>query len=128
MGRLAYETTEARLRREFEQYGAVVDVKVVEDSESKLPRGYAFVQMGSDEALKAAFRGANGRPMSRPRGQGQRSILEPPVSLALTLDWMSKFAFASISIRSPRALPRLASMCADASRIVFRAVLPGRNA
>ena len=60
VGRLSEHADEASLRREFERYGDVRSVRVVEDKEGK-PRGYAFVEFAREDDFKAAYRSANGR-------------------------------------------------------------------
>lgn len=42
MGRLSYSTTEERLKREFEIFGAIDRVRLVKDLKGQ-SRGYAFV-------------------------------------------------------------------------------------
>jgi U1 small nuclear ribonucleoprotein len=59
VGRLSYDTTEKRLRREFEQYGKVKSVKMVTDRQGK-PRGYAFVDFESEHDVTAAYKKADG--------------------------------------------------------------------
>ena len=59
VGRLAYETTERTLRRVFEEWGRVVDVKLIHDREGK-SRGYAFVEFESERDLKDAYKFADG--------------------------------------------------------------------
>lgn len=44
VGRLSFETSETKLRREFEASGKVKQVKLVVDKKSSKPRGYAFVE------------------------------------------------------------------------------------
>lgn len=59
VGRLAYETSEAKLRAEMETVGPVDALRLVQDSAGQ-SRGYAFVQFKSDEHLRAAYRKFNG--------------------------------------------------------------------
>ena len=59
VGRLSYDVDEAKLRREFERFGAVKSVNVVEDREGK-PRGYAFVEFERESDMKHAYRSADG--------------------------------------------------------------------
>ena len=55
VGNLSYNTTEMDLRDAFGQFGTVADAKVVMDRETGRPRGFAFVEMATDEeAQKAA--------------------------------------------------------------------------
>lgn len=70
MGRVSYETTEKQLRHEFEQYGAVRSIRLVEDSEGK-SRGYAFVEYEHESDLKTAFRHADGKKID-----GRRVVVD----------------------------------------------------
>ena len=61
VGNLAYSVTEADLRETFTEMGTVADVKVVLDRESGRPRGFAFVEMSTDEEAAKAMGTLNGR-------------------------------------------------------------------
>ena len=69
VGNLPYSATEQILSDSFMQAGAVSSVKIIMDRETGRSKGFAFVEMGSDEeALKAIedFNGADyeGRKLS----------------------------------------------------------------
>ena len=54
VGNLGSEVTHEELRRLFEAYGQVVQVHIIVDRDTGLPRGFAFVEMTNDaEAEKA---------------------------------------------------------------------------
>ncbi|MEY2924814.1 MAG: hypothetical protein RLZZ337_1362 [Bacteroidota bacterium] len=64
-----YKTTEDELRAMFAENGEVKSVKILIDLETKRPKGYGFVLMGSSyEGQKAILRlnrrKINGRPLS----------------------------------------------------------------
>jgi len=61
VGNLAYGATEADLREAFAEAGTVADVKVVLDRESGRPRGFAFVEMSTDDEAAKAMSTLNGR-------------------------------------------------------------------
>jgi RNA recognition motif-containing protein len=61
VGNLAYSVTEADLRETFTETGNVADVKVVLDRESGRPRGFAFVEMSTDDEAAKAMQTLNGR-------------------------------------------------------------------
>lgn len=49
VGRLSYETTEERLKREFDGvFGDVVSVTIVRDVNTGKSRGYGFVEFSAD--------------------------------------------------------------------------------
>jgi cold-inducible RNA-binding protein len=61
VGNMSFNTTETDLRELFGQLGTVTDVKVVMDRETGRPRGFAFVEMGSDSEAQNAMQQTNGR-------------------------------------------------------------------
>jgi RNA recognition motif-containing protein len=63
VGNLSYNTTEIGLRDAFGQIGAVADAKIVMDRDSGRPRGFGFVEMGSDQEAQDAIGQLNGREL-----------------------------------------------------------------
>lgn len=62
VGNLSYNVTEPELRDVFAEGGRnVVEVKIVMDRDTGRPRGFAFVEMGSDEEATAAINTLSGR-------------------------------------------------------------------
>jgi len=62
VGNLSYNVTEPELRDAFAEDGRnVVEVKVVMDRDTGRPRGFAFVEMGSDADASAAMSSLSGR-------------------------------------------------------------------
>jgi len=55
VGNLPYETTEIDLEQLFAQAGGVSEVRMVLDSATGRARGFAFVEMNSDEEAQAAI-------------------------------------------------------------------------
>ena len=70
VGNLSYTVTEAELREVFAEGGKnVVEVKIVLDRDTGRPRGFAFVEMGSEQEATQAIttltgREIQGRPIS----------------------------------------------------------------
>jgi len=64
IGNMSYETTEDQLRQAFEGFGEVSTVKVITDKDSGQPKGFAFVEMSSQEEGTAAISGLNGQDMN----------------------------------------------------------------
>ncbi len=60
VGNLGSEVTHEELRRLFEAYGEVVQVHIIVDRDTGLPRGFAFVEMTNDAEAERAIRGLNG--------------------------------------------------------------------
>lgn len=75
VGNLPYTATEDELRGTFGEFGDVISVNLITDRETGRPRGFAFVEMGDDDADSAIQapdgRDMGGRPMrvneARPR-------------------------------------------------------------
>ncbi|OQV17823.1 U1 small nuclear ribonucleoprotein 70 kDa [Hypsibius exemplaris] len=61
VGRLSYETSESKIKREFEQYGPVVSVKMVHDKNTGKPKGYAFVEFENENDMHAAYKHGDGK-------------------------------------------------------------------
>jgi RNA recognition motif-containing protein len=60
VGNLSFSVGEAELRQLFEQKGAVEAVTVMRDTGTGRSRGFAFVEMASDEAAQKAIAELNG--------------------------------------------------------------------
>jgi RNA recognition motif-containing protein len=62
VGNLSYNVTEGELRDVFAEGGRnVVEVKIVMDRDTGRPRGFAFVEMGSDDEATGAISSLSGR-------------------------------------------------------------------
>lgn len=79
VGNLPYQADETQLQEMFAQAGTVDTVSVVRDKMTGRARGFAFVEMGSDEEAQTAIKQFNnaefgGRAMvvneARPQGAG----------------------------------------------------------
>ncbi|KKS96344.1 MAG: RNA-binding protein [Candidatus Gottesmanbacteria bacterium GW2011_GWA2_43_14] len=60
VGSLPFSTTEEALGQLFAQYGQVQSVNVIKDRYSGQSRGFAFVEMSTDEEAKEAIDKLNG--------------------------------------------------------------------
>lgn len=63
VGSLPFETTEDEVHQYFTQFGKVTSTKLIKDKFTGQSRGFAFVEMGSDEEAKVAIEKAHGQPM-----------------------------------------------------------------
>ena len=59
VGNLPYETGEAELQDLFARAGSVESVTVVRDQMTGRPRGFAFVEMSTEDEAQAAIRELN---------------------------------------------------------------------
>ena len=64
VGNLSYNVTEAELRDAVMAAGHdVAEVKVMMDRDTGRPRGFAFVEMATEEGARAAIEALNGRDL-----------------------------------------------------------------
>ena len=64
VGNLSFGVTEDQLRTLFEEGGRqVTSITIVVDRDTGRPRGFGFVDMGSDSDAEAAIRSLNGRDL-----------------------------------------------------------------
>jgi cold-inducible RNA-binding protein len=61
VGNLSYNTSEGALRTLFAEYGEIESVNVITDRETGRPKGFAFVEMATEQAAQAAITGLNGK-------------------------------------------------------------------
>jgi len=76
VGNLSYNTSSSDLEQLFAAFGTVENAEVISDRETGRSKGFAFVEMSTDDEAQAAIRGLNnqthdGRPLAvneaRPR-------------------------------------------------------------
>jgi RNA recognition motif-containing protein len=60
VGNLPYSVTSERLQEAFSQFGTVASSKVIVDRETGRSRGFAFLEMETDEMGAAAMQAMNG--------------------------------------------------------------------
>jgi len=60
VGNLSISTSEQALRALFAAFGQVLSVNVVNDRDTEVPRGFAFIEMGSDAEAQAAIAALDG--------------------------------------------------------------------
>jgi cold-inducible RNA-binding protein len=61
VGNLSYDTTQDQLQTLFEAHGEVSSVNVITDRGTGRSRGFAFVEMATQEAANAAIAALNGQ-------------------------------------------------------------------
>ncbi len=60
VGNLGSEVTHEKLRRLFEAFGQVVQIHIIVDRDTGLPRRFAFVEMTNDAEAEKAIKALNG--------------------------------------------------------------------
>jgi cold-inducible RNA-binding protein len=63
VGNLSFQSTEDDVRNAFSAHGTVQSVALIMDRETGRPRGFAFVEMGSDAEAQAAVKAMDGRDL-----------------------------------------------------------------
>ena len=58
---LSFHTSEEDLKDLFSKYGGVTSAKIIMDKMTNRSRGFAFVEMSSEEEGNAALKGLNGK-------------------------------------------------------------------
>ena len=61
VGNLSYDTTEDTLRTLFAEYGEIESANLITDRYTGRSRGFAFVEMATEEEAQAAMSGMNGK-------------------------------------------------------------------
>jgi RNA recognition motif-containing protein len=61
VGNLSYSANEDELRRVFEEHGTVVSAQVIMDRETGRSKGFAFVEMSTDQEAQAAIAALDGK-------------------------------------------------------------------
>ena len=63
VGNLTYDTTETTIEAAFAAHGSVTSVALITDRDTGRPKGFGFVEMGSDEEALAAKTALDGTDM-----------------------------------------------------------------
>lgn len=70
VARLSYDTTQHKLRREFEQYGPIKTLRIVQDIAGEA-RGYSFIEYEREADMKDAYKRSDGRKVD-----GRRVVVD----------------------------------------------------
>ncbi|MEC8557001.1 MAG: RNA-binding protein [Planctomycetota bacterium] len=64
VGNLSFRASEEDVRNAFSEYGEVSSVNIIMDRETGRSRGFAFVEMPTEEDAKSAIDALNGREIA----------------------------------------------------------------
>ncbi|XP_075990091.1 small ribonucleoprotein particle U1 subunit 70K isoform X2 [Anticarsia gemmatalis] len=67
VARINYDTSESKLRREFEGYGAIKKICMIFNKENAKPRGYAFIEYEHERDMHSAYKHADGKKIDGKR-------------------------------------------------------------
>ena len=65
VGNLSYKTTADGLRTLFAEFGEVESVNLITDRDTGRSKGFAFVEMGTEEEAQAAITALNGKTVDQ---------------------------------------------------------------
>ncbi len=63
VGNMNYATTEDKLREVFKEFGEIESINMITDRATGQFRGFAFVEMTTEDAAQAAIAGLNGQEL-----------------------------------------------------------------
>ena len=63
VGNLSYETTEEKLRTMFDEFGQTESVRLISDRYTGRSRGFAFVEMSTEQAAEEAISEMNNKQL-----------------------------------------------------------------
>ncbi|CAH1642594.1 unnamed protein product [Spodoptera littoralis] len=67
VARINYDTSESKLRREFEGYGAIKKICMIFNKDNNKPRGYAFIEYEHERDMHSAYKHADGKKIDGKR-------------------------------------------------------------
>ena len=59
VSRINYDTSESKLRREFDSYGPIKSIRMVHDQKTGKPRGYAFIEYEHEKDMHSKYKPIN---------------------------------------------------------------------
>ncbi len=77
VGNLSYNTNESGLTDLFQAHGQIVSVKVITDRDSGRSKGFAFVEMGTEDEARAAINSLNGYELDGRQLKVNESVDKP---------------------------------------------------
>jgi len=67
VARINYDTNSSKLKREFEEFGRIRNVRIVENTKTGKPRGYAFIEYEKERDMHGAYKYADGKKIDGKR-------------------------------------------------------------
>jgi len=63
VSRINYDTSESKIRREFESYGPVKTIRMIHDQNTGKPKGYCFIEFEHEKDMHCAYKHADGKKL-----------------------------------------------------------------
>uniref|UniRef100_A0A0D3FM91 RRM domain-containing protein n=1 Tax=Oryza barthii TaxID=65489 RepID=A0A0D3FM91_9ORYZ len=92
VGGLAWATDDRSLEAAFSTYGEILDSKIINDRETGRSRGFGFVTFSSEQSMRDAIEGMNGKELDG-RNITNHLIIE---SSRYRVQWLSRVEKPSI--------------------------------
>lgn len=67
IARINFDTSQSKLKREFEEFGRIKTIRLVENTKTNKPRGYAFIEFEKERDMHGAYKYADGRKIDGKR-------------------------------------------------------------
>ena len=64
VGNLNFQTTESELSDKFSEFGSVVSAKIIMDRETNRSKGFAFIEMSSEDEAQACISALDSKDFS----------------------------------------------------------------
>jgi len=77
IGNLSYETSDSSLADLFAAHGKVVSAKTIVDRDSGRSKGFAFVEMGTEDEARSAIAALNGADLDGRQIKVNESVDKP---------------------------------------------------
>lgn len=77
VGNLSYDTSDAGLMDLFSAHGQVLSAKTIVDRDTGRSKGFAFIEMGTDEEAQSAIAALNGTSLDGRQIKVNESIDKP---------------------------------------------------
>ena len=92
VSRINYDTSESKLRREFDSYGPIKSIRMVHDQKTGKPRGYAFIEYEHEKDMHSKY-----KPIKNFDSEVQLTALLVPFHFfkmtKQKCDWLLSFLF-----------------------------------
>jgi len=63
VARINQDTSESKLRREFDSYGPIKSIRMIHDQKTGKPRGYCFIEFEHEKDMHCAYKHADGKKL-----------------------------------------------------------------
>ena len=94
VSRINFYTSESKLKREFETYGPIKNIKMISDQKTGKPRGYCFIEFEQEKDMHSAYKHADGKKIDG------RRVLVDVERARTTKGWLPRRLGKSIQLQT----------------------------